>query len=186
MIVGIAGPSCSGKTTLAHLLGSALTAPVLHLDRHWIEGCEKPVVEGFPSYERPHQYDADALIAEIRAIRLRHPIIVVEGFLLFHYQWFRDACARRVFLDVPHERLAVRRRARLGLAVDDVPGGRAPEADAGWSAHGRSEWLRFGAAQRDLPGMEVVTRTEDGGDWPDSMEEIAHRLVSAPAVKNAA
>lgn len=177
-IIGIAGPSCSGKTTIAREIAALLGAPVLHLDRHWLQGCDKPVVDGHPSYERPHQYDADALAQEtIDALRTS-PIVVVEGFLLFGYAWFAENCSPRIFLDVPHERLAARRRARHGLAVDDVPGGRAEEADAGWTAHGRAEWERFGAFQRDLPGMEVVHRREDGGSWPDGATEIACRLLA--------
>ena len=78
------------------------------------------------------------------------------------------------------------RSGAMGLSGLVAGSSGAPEADAGWNAHGRSEWLRFGAAQRDLPGMEVVIRAEDGGEWPDSMEEIARRLIESPAVRNAA
>jgi hypothetical protein len=177
MILGIAGPSCSGKTTIARLLAERLGAPLLHLDRHWIIGCEKPLVDGHPSYERPHQYDADALREETLDATSRSSIVVVEGFLLFGYPWFAENCTHRFLLDVPHHRLAARRAARHGLSLDDVVGGRAPEADAGWHAHGRSEWEKYGARQRDVPGMITILRSEDGGAWPDDCGEIA-RIIS--------
>lgn len=177
MLLGIAGPSCSGKTTIARLLATSLGAPLLHLDRHWIIGCDKPLVAGHPTYERPDQYDADALRIETLEAMSRSSIVVVEGFLLFGYPWFAENCTYRFLLDVPHHRLAVRRAARHGLSLDDVVGGREPEADAGWNAHGREEWERFGKPQRRLPGMNVILRREDGGEWPDACEDIA-RIMS--------
>lgn len=176
-LIGIAGPSCSGKTTIARLVAERLNAPVLHLDRYWIEGCEKPIVEGHPSYERPDQYDSHAMTLDVREAMRKHSAVVTEGFLLFVDPWFARNCTTRIFLDVPHERLAARRRARHGLSVDDVPGGRAPEADAGWTAHGRSEWERFGAWQRDMDDAIVVRRIEDGGEWPDEPSDISSELI---------
>lgn len=176
-LIGIAGPSCSGKTTVARLIAERLEAPLLHLDRYWIDGCEKPIVEGHPSYERPYQYDSAAMIDDVRDAMRNRSVVVAEGFLLFHDPWFVDNCTMKMFLDVPHERLAARRRARSGISLDDVSGGRAPEADAGWTAHGRSEWERFGAWQRDIEGMTVIRRWEDGGPWPDQAADISGEFL---------
>jgi len=175
-LIGIAGPSCSGKTTIARLLAEAMDAPLLHLDRYWIEGCHKPVVAGHPSYERPHQYDSDAMRTDACEAMRSSSTVVVEGFLLFSNPWFARNCTTRIFLDVPYERLAARRRARHGASLDDVVGGRAVEADAGWAAHGRSEWDLFGAWQRDIEDMVIVSRTEDGGSWPDHPAGIVAEL----------
>lgn len=155
MIIGISGPSCSGKSSLARALATRLGAPALHLDRHFIEEAERPVVMGHPSFEQPHQYDADMLMEELDEAAGRHQHVVVEGFLLFTYEGLPAMCDRRVHLDVTHQTLMGRRMARLG-ACDDVKGGRIKDADAAWAAHGEAEWLRFGAIQATMAGVETI------------------------------
>lgn len=59
-LLAIAGPSCSGKSTIARLLATETGARLLHLDAYWRRGCERPVVNGAPSHERPEQYDGEA------------------------------------------------------------------------------------------------------------------------------
>lgn len=166
MLMAIAGPSCSGKTTLARIVARILGAPLLHLDRRWMARIERPVVNGHQSFERPEQYDGAGLLDETMRAMECSEHVVVEGFLLFTYPGFHEAADRRILLDVPHEVVARRRleRAQAKAALDDVAGGRSGAADAGWQAHGREEWDRFGAWQRDLPGMEVVTHDMLGND----------------------
>jgi cytidylate kinase len=181
MLIGISGPSCSGKTTLAREIGRILDAPVLHLDRHFLDEAERPVVEGHPSFERPHQYDGAALLRDARQALCDHAAVVVEGFLLFSYPGFELECAQMVHLDVPHEVLAERRLARAIAkdAASDVKGGRKKTADAGWQAHGRSEWERWGAFQADIAGMQVVRSRDHGGAWPSTPEAIAQAVVDS-------
>lgn len=177
MLIGISGPSCSGKTTLAHELGRMLKAPTLHLDRHWIKGSQRPVVNGRESFERPHQYDGRALLREVSEALADNPIVIAEGFLLFAYPGFEMACAEMVHVDVPHDVL-VRRRLCRSESQDDVAGGRIPEADLAWMAHGEAEWAEFGAFQSEIELMTVVRSRAHGGEWPDSTADIAERLVS--------
>lgn len=176
MIVGISGPSCSGKTSLARAIAALLGAPTLHLDMHFIADADRPLVNGHPSFERPHQYDGAALLAEMLDAAQRHQHVVAEGFLLFLYPGILDACDHRLHLDVPHRTL-VGRRARRASAMGDVKGGRIKQADIAWQAHGEEEWEAHGAHQVAMPGVKVLrpaTMMERG-----SAQEIAQDLVRA-------
>lgn len=171
-IVGIAGPSCSGKTTVARGLAARMKARLLHLDRFWISGAHRPLVAGHESFERPDQYEGEALLrAALHAAD--EGDVVIEGFLLFTYPGILEACSSAFLLDVSHEELVRRRLGRAGEAGDDVAGeGRVPEADRGWHAHGREEWERFGAPQASLPGVVVLhpqTTTDPVDVWVDGV-----------------
>lgn len=177
MLIGISGPSCSGKTTLAARIAAILGAPVLHLDRFFIEDASRPLVNGHPSFEQQHQYDGNALFdATVEALDVS-AVVVVEGFLLFSYPGFTTLCDEMVHLDVPHEVLAARRheRAMAKAAASDVKGGRMKAADDGWSAHGEEEWLRHGAFQARIPGMQVV---RPGITHAATQDEIARQLIA--------
>jgi uridine kinase len=86
MLIGIAGPSCSGKSTVARQVADALSCTLLHLDGRWVSGALKPVVSGHRSYERPHQYDGASLLRDALEALGRNPPVVIEGFLLFCYR----------------------------------------------------------------------------------------------------
>lgn len=176
MLIGISGPSCSGKTTLARDIAALMGAPTLHLDRHFIDDAHRPIVNGHPSFEQPHQYDGMALLDETVAAMDEHDNVVVEGFLLFTYPGFTTICDEMVHLDVPHAVLAERRSARAmaKAALSDIKGGRKKAADDGWSAHGRQEWQRYGEMQARIPGIQVV---KPGITHPASAQDIARELV---------
>jgi hypothetical protein len=181
MLIGISGPSCCGKTTLARELGRLLDAPTFHLDRYFIDEAERPIVDGHPSFEQPHQYDGAAMLKDVRLALCENEIVIAEGFLLFAYEAFEMECYRMLHLDVPHEVLAERRLARA-LAKEgssDVKGGRKKTADAGWQAHGRSEWRRWGAFQAEIAGVEVVRTCDHGGSYPSSPEAIAQSILDS-------
>lgn len=176
MLIGISGPSCSGKTTLAREIAELLEAPTFHLDRHFIEEACRPLVHGHPSFEQPHQYDGLALLDETVAALDVSTHVVVEGFLLFAYPGFTTICDQMLHLDVPHDTLAERRsaRAEAKMAAAEIKGGRIKAADDGWGAHGRIEWQRYGAMQADIPGVQVV---RPGISHASSAREIARQHV---------
>ena len=181
MLISISGPSCCGKTTLALELARLLSAPTFHLDRYFIEEAERPVVAGYPSFEQPHQYDGATMLRDVRRAMCDNEIVIAEGFLLFAYPGFELESYRLVHLDVPHEVLAERRLARAMArnAVSDVKGGRRKDADAGWQAHGRTEWERWGTFQETIPYVEVVRTCDHGGPYPSRTEDVAQSLLDA-------
>lgn len=167
MLIGISGASCSGKTTLARQMSECLKSPIFHLDQHFIEEAPRPIVNGLPSFEQPHQYDGTALLDEVVEAIDSHEHLVVEGFLLFTYPGFTSICDQMIHIDVPHEVLAQRRELRRqGEGASDVNGGRIPAADDAWSKHGREEWLRYGDLQSRIPGVQVVRPGETHPSCP--------------------
>lgn len=182
MIIGIAGPSCSGKSTVARELAAATGALLLHLDGRWVKGAEKPVVNGHRSYERPHQYDGASLLREIRAAAEAGRDVVAEGFLLFAYPGIAEICDHRFFLEVPHQELVRRRLARSAAGGNATWGtvGNDAVVDVGWLAHGREEWEAFGAPQALLPGIVILDGCRNPSDWLAD-EHVSRQLGILPA-----
>lgn len=182
MLILIAGPSCSGKTTLARMVADRLKAPLLHLDRHWLRHVDRPIVDGHRSFERPDQYDGHALLEQTVEALSNHRHVVVEGFVLLTYPGFLDLAHRAIYLDIPHDVISARRTARsaAGSSLEDVPGGRSSKADDAWLAHGRREWFDHGERQRHLPGVEILTH-DDLGDDPEMLHAIVTRICSERA-----
>jgi len=158
MIIGIAGPSCSGKSSISEIVAANLGMDLMHLDGRWISGSEKPIVAGFPSYEQPHQYDGASLLAEMQAAQTAGRDIIVEGFLLFAYPEILALCDHRFFIEVDHDELVRRRVARTAAGGNVTWGAIAADStvDKGWLAHGREEWQQWGAPQASLPGVVVI------------------------------
>lgn len=170
-IIGIAGPSCSGKSTLAKALALNLGAESATLDDYYRARSPKILVDGHRSYERPEQYDGAGLARHAIARRDAVPdrAIVLEGFLLFRYPELREIVDVGFFIELAPEAIVARRRTR---------GGRP--SDRSFDAIGIAEWLRFGAGQSTLPN--IVTLAGEGS--PEALvkaaeEEISRRFPAA-------
>jgi hypothetical protein len=182
--VGFAGPSCSGKSTLATEVARILGATIVRLDSHWLPAVARPYVNGHPSYERPDQYDGAALLREVEAAKARKGSIVCEGFLLFCYPGMIEACDHAFFLKAPHTVLVARRRERAAIGGDslwEADGGDAV-SNASWLAHGQEEWERFGAQQSSLPDMHVIDAAADTRSIVAAVLCILERTVATTEV----
>lgn len=177
--LGIAGPSCSGKSTVARLVAETLGARLLSLDSYWISGSCRPSVNGHPSYERPHQYDGAALARDAAALLADgsgHPV-VLEGFLLFLYPATREICAPQVFVQVCEPTLLARRAGRAASEGRILAGGKRATVEIAWLANGLDEWRTFGAQQATMPGMKVV----EGSRPPEAVARDIVELLSSAA-----
>src|SRR3546814_11372068 len=90
-VIGIAGPSCSGKSSLASLIAGRTVATHLCLDRFWIRKAPAVYRDGFRSFERPDLYDGKAMASAALTAAETGPV-VAEGFL----QIGRASCRERV------------------------------------------------------------------------------------------
>ena len=142
--IGLAGPSCSGKTTLAAQLATAMDGKVFSLDDYYVRGSMRK----YGTCERVENYDGCKLAAEIDAFSVEHPgqHIIVEGFLLFLYPCL--VFSHRFFIDIPDDVAIARRRARIG-----TDGGKADSVEEAWFKTGLAEWKMYGAGQAQIPGI---------------------------------
>ena len=153
----VVGSSCTGKSTVCRLIADGRRAHLFRLDAYWIRGCVRPVVRGEPSYERPGQYDGEAMGEDVRkAMRLfpQDPI-VVEGFLALTYPSILSLDAFRVFLEIPPSTMKERRKARREASRAGNQGS-LTSIERAWEANGQEEWERFGRGQAEVPGVHVI------------------------------
>jgi uridine kinase len=181
-VIGIAGPSCSGKSTVAKIVAEQLGASVLcfdHLYQHG-KGKEYVRVEGqiYRTFERPELYDHERFpllldrLASGQFIMLQdhlkndtyHKVepnenLIVEGFLLFTYPSIQSRFNDRFYIDLSPEEMVRRRIARDRT-----------EYAQNFAKIGPIEYARYGLPQRGMPGILIID-----GKLP--LESIASRIL---------
>lgn len=139
-LVGIAGPSCSGKSLLASALASArpgTRATVLSLDAYYRDLSEiPPGLREEKNFDVPEALDDALLMEHFLALasgrEIERPVydfashtrlfsaervepgdlLIVEGLFVFHFEALRDLFGTRVFVEIPEEDLLSRRLQR--------------------------------------------------------------------------
>ena len=162
MIISVAGPSCSGKTTLCKKLAAETGASLMHLDLYWIEGSMKPEVFGIPSREQPHQYNGSAMAEDAVAAKEHNRDIILEGFLTLTYPEIVKISDIMFYIDVPHEILKQRRTARTengGNPVWNTARNNEDSIDKGWLLHGEHEWTVWGMPQQHVAAVVTLNGT---------------------------
>lgn len=144
--VFIAGPSASGKSTLAKAVAEVLGARVMCLDDYFIPRArifvETPGGR-IRTFERPELYDAGRMARDVAAV---NGAVVAEGFCLLGYGEFRAQNAVRVFVDLSFDICLARRLARRPVRP----------SDKSFRVIGESESATFVEPQRDIPGVVVL------------------------------
>ncbi len=139
-LIGIAGGSGSGKTTIAHHLARRLTtppAPVVPLDAYyWNRPEPEAEARAAVNYDEPAAVDAALLLAHLRDLAAgatvdqptydfaRHArstvtrrvapdrYVIIEGILTLHWRSVRDMFGTAVFVAVDDDTAFSRRLAR--------------------------------------------------------------------------
>jgi uridine kinase len=147
-LVGIAGPSCSGKTELAHWLRRRTGAPVLNLDHYYRNLDHLPLeVRAATNFDEPASVDHDEILRDARLLSeggaihapeydfARHtrtkgetviepgPLVILEGLFALYWPELRDLLAVKLFVSASDEVCFERRLAR-----DVRERGRTPES----------------------------------------------------------
>jgi len=135
-IIGIAGPSASGKSTVCDELVKLIPGSLLiSQDDYWKNTENFPRVKGFKNAELPECIDFDSLYHNLldlkngkrtiapkwvrgqyppdQQVLAPAPIIVVEGFRLFHDPRIREILDYKVYFDVSATEIIKRRLSRL-------------------------------------------------------------------------
>lgn len=137
LLIGIAGPSCAGKTELARWLAARLSAPMLNLDHYYIDLAHLPLEErAQTNFDEPAAVDQEAILHDAAALRRGEPVVaplydfsthararggeriaprglvVVEGLFALYWAGLREHFFVKLFVDAPDSLCLARRIER--------------------------------------------------------------------------
>jgi uridine kinase len=133
-LIGIAGPSCSGKSEVARRLGRILRAPTLALD-HYYRDLKHLTFEQrlTTNFDHPDSLDGELLGDHVRALKQGHSIqqptydfkqhirapdtetihssqfVLVEGLFALHWPEVRDQLNLKIYIEAEHDVCLARR-----------------------------------------------------------------------------
>lgn len=139
-MVGVAGGTCSGKTTvverLAELIGPEHLS-LIRLDSYYVNRPDLPLdTRAAADYDHPDAFDWQLLDAHLNTLAagtgvdvpiydyVQHlrtsdaihveptPVVIVEGILVLHDKRLRDRCGLKVFVDADADLRLIRRLRR--------------------------------------------------------------------------
>lgn len=147
-LVGIAGPSCSGKTEIASWLSRRTGAPILNLDLYYRDMAHLPLeMRAKTNFDEPAALDEAEILADASALArgdsirapsydfatharvpggqliAPSPLIIMEGLFTLHWWELRELLGTAIYVDAPHEVCLQRRLER-----DVRERGRTPES----------------------------------------------------------
>ena len=133
-VIGIAGGSCSGKTTLAGALEERYRemgkkAAVIHMDTYF-KNPVPTVIAPFTGVEYPENNHPDAvkldeLYAALDSARASDAdVVIVEGLMILHLDYIRERLDLKIFVDLMSDERMFRRIKRFmrdrGQTMDEV------------------------------------------------------------------
>ena len=128
LVVGIAGATCSGKTTLAQRLHENLKNSVLVNQDEYFLPCDDPRHVIIPeinhqNWELMTSLDMKKMIGDVERIIAENDrntsnhsemrVLILDGFLLFNCKKIAELCDLRYFLDMTKEQCWDRRKVRI-------------------------------------------------------------------------
>ncbi|MFB0841577.1 uridine kinase family protein [Paenibacillus oleatilyticus] len=132
LIIGIAGGAGSGKTMLSRYLeerAQPFHVRVIAMDRYYKKERPQAVApfhgNPFEDFNRPDALDIHRIMEDVRneiAGGQAH-LLIIEGFLLFHFTELLDLADLKIYVDCPPEERLLRRIpsfAKWGIAEEEV------------------------------------------------------------------
>ena len=136
-VIAIAGPSCTGKTSVANQLAATLPATIFSLDAYYHDLSQLSLDERAAfNFDHPDSLEAEALSRDLhdlaqgkdvirpiydfathtRTTRTEtlHPreYLIVEGLFTLYWESIRDIYSTKVFMEADHDICLPRREAR--------------------------------------------------------------------------
>lgn len=131
-VIGIAGGSCSGKTTLTSKLSEALTdkgyrTEALHADKFFIEPIPKATAPftgiEYDDYDHPGSYKLREFCGAIDNTQ-NADIIIADGLLTLYFDAVREKLDLKIFVDLRDDERLARRIKRFQrnkkLPLDEI------------------------------------------------------------------
>lgn len=122
MVIGIGGPSRSGKSTLSNLLvvyfrGHGKKAIVFHQDDFVFPETNIAKINGKTDWESPLSIDHELLYEVVSDFKKRFDIVIVDGFLAFYDPKLNDIFDKRIQIQISERTFFIRKVAdtRWGL-----------------------------------------------------------------------
>ncbi len=175
-IIGIGGPSCSGKSTLAKNVEQELNALRFSVDSFYKKDAPKIYIanskgELVRTFERPELYDG-AYVAEciselkkgnkieyclfdwkekIEKVYSAKPtdVLIVEGFLMYTYPELKEIIDYAFYVDIPYDEMLYRREQR-----------KRSKGDQTFLEIGVQEYKLFGEGQKNIPNLIILNGLE--------------------------
>jgi uridine kinase len=192
-LIGIAGPSCSGKTKLAHWLSPRLDAPVLNLDQYYVDMAELPLEERAKrNFDEPAALEDTLIFEHVRRLAGGEEIhapcydfathrrtesdevvtpgsyVILEGLFTLHWPELRTLLHTKVFMTAPDRTCFGRRLER-----DVIERGRTPES-VRWQFETTVKPM---AHKHVLPSLVYADLVLAGTDPIDSLGERVLALI---------
>jgi nicotinamide/nicotinate riboside kinase len=114
MVIGIGGPSRSGKSTLANLLvtyfrRNGKKAIIFHQDDFVFPETHIPKIKDKTDWESPLSIDHDLLLEVISDFRGRFDVVIVEGFFAFYDPRINQVFDKRIFIKISKRTFIIRK-----------------------------------------------------------------------------
>ena len=175
-VIGICGPSCSGKSSIAKELSKILDCNRINVYQYYKLGSDKIYVEyegnKIRTFERPELYDGDMVAQIIRELKINGKAtvkrllfeggkevveeileekqhIIVEGFHVLNYESLSKEIDVSFYVDIDFEEIKRRRMQRSDRG----------QKDEDFLKIGNEEWMKYGEPQKEkanyiLDGMK--------------------------------
>ncbi|MFP4199074.1 MAG: uridine kinase [Halanaerobium sp.] len=138
LLIGIAGGTASGKTTLARILKDSFQdkVTILKHDYYYYDRSHFKVAEHKINFDHPDSFETELLVKQLQKLKKGQsierpvysyktnerlekkkkvnpaPIIIVEGILIFHYEELKDLFDLKIYVDTDADIRLLRRISR--------------------------------------------------------------------------
>jgi nicotinamide/nicotinate riboside kinase len=114
MVIGIGGPSRSGKSTLANLLvtyfrKNGKKAIIFHQDDFVFPETQIPKVRDKTDWESPASIDHELLLEVVTDFKHRFDVVIVEGFFAFFDPKLNSLYEKRLFIKISKRTFIIRK-----------------------------------------------------------------------------
>ena len=150
-IIGIGGPSCSGKSTVAHAIKQwleDLSVSILHMDNFVYPESQIPRIKDRTDWETPASVGFAGLAKAAKDKMKSHDAVIAEGILIYANENLARLINKRIFVEIDEEEFFKRKKK-----------------DMRWNEPGNSKLFYMGAAGGG------VWKTDDGGNTWKSISD---------------